>query len=237
MKMPCYLVRDLLPLYKDQVCEPDTAAAVKEHLEECSDCRALWENMENAAPEEKELESAKAQEQAAALRKARGTLRKKIWGPVAGVVLLAVAVLAVSVLGFRHWALGVMLDVRQEDIADVYCTDTKELRVQMVQGKSYTSLQSTYVPIQDESGTYEAAIFTMQVDLWSSLTHNGWQGDTVLFYNTLDTAQEAYFVAWDDWESVQQAAKGTDGDYVMTDVPDTMHLLWQRDDAAAPAAP
>ena len=43
MKLPCYLVRDLLPLYKDQVCEPDTAAAVKEHLEECSDCRALWE--------------------------------------------------------------------------------------------------------------------------------------------------------------------------------------------------
>ena len=40
MKLPCYLVRDLLPLYKDQVCEPDTAADVEEHLEECSDCRA-----------------------------------------------------------------------------------------------------------------------------------------------------------------------------------------------------
>lgn len=33
MKLPCYLVRDLLPLYKDEVCETETAADVKEHLD------------------------------------------------------------------------------------------------------------------------------------------------------------------------------------------------------------
>ena len=71
MKLPCYLVRDLLPLYKDQVCEPDTAAAVKEHLEECTDCRALWEKMQGIAPAEVEMERTKAREEAAALQRVR----------------------------------------------------------------------------------------------------------------------------------------------------------------------
>src|SRR5699024_8668355 len=40
MKMPCYLVRDLLPLYHDGVCGEETAADVREHLKGCESCRA-----------------------------------------------------------------------------------------------------------------------------------------------------------------------------------------------------
>ena len=69
MKLPCYLVRDLLPLYKDEVCEPETAADVREHLEGCPDCRTLWETLQTAAPLEEAVDQAKAQEQAAALRR------------------------------------------------------------------------------------------------------------------------------------------------------------------------
>ena len=31
MKLPCYLVQDLLPLYKDHVCDEQTSADVAEH--------------------------------------------------------------------------------------------------------------------------------------------------------------------------------------------------------------
>ena len=32
MNLPCYLVRDLLPLYHDKLCAPDTTRDVDEHL-------------------------------------------------------------------------------------------------------------------------------------------------------------------------------------------------------------
>lgn len=45
MILPCYLVRDLLPLYHDKLCAPDTAQDVREHLKGCESCRAALEAM------------------------------------------------------------------------------------------------------------------------------------------------------------------------------------------------
>lgn len=39
-KMPCHIVKDLLPLYIDDAISPETAESVRDHLEECKDC---WE--------------------------------------------------------------------------------------------------------------------------------------------------------------------------------------------------
>lgn len=48
--MKCEIIRDLLPLYVDGVCCEETSAAVREHLETCSACRAMFENMRQAVP-------------------------------------------------------------------------------------------------------------------------------------------------------------------------------------------
>ena len=45
MKLPCYLVQDLLPLYKDHVCDEQTSADVAEHLSDCAACSALLAEM------------------------------------------------------------------------------------------------------------------------------------------------------------------------------------------------
>ncbi len=42
----CELVRDLLPLYTEGDLSPESSEIVKEHLEECADCRSLYEQME-----------------------------------------------------------------------------------------------------------------------------------------------------------------------------------------------
>ena len=98
MKLPCYLVRDLLPLYQDEVCEPETAAALREHLDNCPDCRALWEKMQTADPLEGEAVQARRQEEAAALRRVkRSQHRKRVL-----IVLSAVlATLCAVCLGLR----------------------------------------------------------------------------------------------------------------------------------------
>ena len=44
-KLPCYIVRDLLPLYADDLLSPESTEEVKAHLNECDECRTLYEQM------------------------------------------------------------------------------------------------------------------------------------------------------------------------------------------------
>ena len=45
MSKQCDIVQDLLPLYVDGACSDASAEMIKEHLETCADCRAIYEQM------------------------------------------------------------------------------------------------------------------------------------------------------------------------------------------------
>lgn len=49
MRNDCNIIRDILPLYIEDMVSADTAAFVEEHLETCDTCRAELENMKNAS--------------------------------------------------------------------------------------------------------------------------------------------------------------------------------------------
>ena len=44
--MKCEIIRDLLPAYCDEVCSEETAAEIKAHTAECSECRKMLEALE-----------------------------------------------------------------------------------------------------------------------------------------------------------------------------------------------
>ena len=52
MDISCEIVRDLLPLYHDGVCSPESRAAVEEHLKNCPACRAELEKFGGSSKEE-----------------------------------------------------------------------------------------------------------------------------------------------------------------------------------------
>lgn len=52
MKIPCSIVRELLPNYIDDCMEDDAKMLVEEHLKECDACRALYENMKKPLQDE-----------------------------------------------------------------------------------------------------------------------------------------------------------------------------------------
>lgn len=64
MKLPCHLVRDLLPLYHDKLCAPDTAKDVEEHLSGCEACRAALDALDTTndlpVPDAGDLQRAQA---------------------------------------------------------------------------------------------------------------------------------------------------------------------------------
>ena len=45
MRTECSVVRDLLPLYVENLVSPETAGYVQTHLEECSECRSELESL------------------------------------------------------------------------------------------------------------------------------------------------------------------------------------------------
>jgi len=55
MKLPCAVVRDLLPVYAENMVEADTAEYIKEHLAGCPECQ---KRLEDLAEENKPLETA-----------------------------------------------------------------------------------------------------------------------------------------------------------------------------------
>ncbi|MBE6007893.1 MAG: hypothetical protein E7235_01695 [Lachnospiraceae bacterium] len=50
MKYPCELIKDIMPLYIDEVCSDQSRSAVKEHIEECGECRDHIRKMINGEP-------------------------------------------------------------------------------------------------------------------------------------------------------------------------------------------
>ena len=44
-KIPCNVIVDLLPLYKEDICSEETKDIVEEHIRGCEDCRQLCETM------------------------------------------------------------------------------------------------------------------------------------------------------------------------------------------------
>ena len=46
MKLPCAVIRDLLPLYAENMVEPDTKDLIGQHLTECPDCRKRFSEIE-----------------------------------------------------------------------------------------------------------------------------------------------------------------------------------------------
>lgn len=50
MSRNCDMIKDLLPLYADDVCSDESRKAVEEHIKECEDCRSELEKLRKNVP-------------------------------------------------------------------------------------------------------------------------------------------------------------------------------------------
>ena len=46
----CDMIKDLLPLYADDVCSEESRKAVEEHINACSDCKSELEKLRKNVP-------------------------------------------------------------------------------------------------------------------------------------------------------------------------------------------
>ena len=92
IELPCSVITDLLPLYQDGLCSPESKELIEAHLETCENCRRL--SSEIPLPE---AENAAVPDEAEAFRRLRKKTRRgkliKVMSICASVLLTAFLVL------------------------------------------------------------------------------------------------------------------------------------------------
>ena len=120
MTYPCGIIRDLLPLYIDDVCNEESKQAVHNHLSECEKCRSCYESMKsNEGFEDKRSNNSEDSKMASSLKNVKNTINKRI----RNIALCAVAAVLVVIVGFNLLFNAVIKNVSLEDItvsANVY---------------------------------------------------------------------------------------------------------------------
>lgn len=99
MNYPCGLIRDLLALYHDDVCSPESRSAVEKHCAVCPDCRKMLKDLETV-PEPYGM--VKEAEPLIPIQKKWNRERKKaLWIGLGIAILLALIFTANAVL--KEW--------------------------------------------------------------------------------------------------------------------------------------
>lgn len=104
MKNDCNIIRDILPLYVENMVSDETSAFVKEHIEKCPECATELENMkagtkvEDLSAEGQNVMESEAQKSLMAIRK---KFRKKVFR-IASIVAGVVAVIFIAVSFLLH---------------------------------------------------------------------------------------------------------------------------------------
>lgn len=183
MKMPCSVIRDLLPLYAEKMVEPETENLVAEHLADCSDCREKLSVMKEKA--EPAIETAKP------LLNLKKQIRRRRWRAVA---IAALCVFIILFTGFYHtskmnmlpWKEG-LIKVKGVEIvspenrlgrtyATLYERDTEEIVPEKYTGEALvfdtdSSIVGTIcTSFRDDDGTLTAVLQGIGRDSYSMNT-------------------------------------------------------------------
>ena len=120
MTYPCGIIRDLLPLYIDDVCNEESKQAVENHLSECEKCRNYYESMKSTEGfVSKENDNSEDMKMAKSLKNVKLKMNKKI----RNAVLCAVATVLVFIVGFNLLFNAAIKEISPKDVAisaDVY---------------------------------------------------------------------------------------------------------------------
>jgi len=114
MNYPCGIIRDLLPLYIDNIGGEESRNAIEQHLEECENCREHYEQMKaSGGIMEHKKDNVKDMNIANSLKAIKKKLDKKIKRTIAGSVIAAAVIFLLFQALFN-------MPLKELDIDDVF---------------------------------------------------------------------------------------------------------------------
>lgn len=112
MKIPCNVIKDLLPLYTDDVCSDESRRVIAEHLLECDECRLELAAMQDELPVDiyrQNLQDVQAVKNLSKKWK-KGMLKSLIKGAIITLIVIAsVAFILFYIADFRVVPSGMLM--------------------------------------------------------------------------------------------------------------------------------
>lgn len=222
MKYSCNLIRDLIPLYCDEICSEESKEAVETHMEECEDCRNYCHEMKQPAVVQRSLQAGNYEDrQVASMKKMKKKWKKKTYALVIiGIIIGAVFVGIMSKLVMLMSGMGILaLDSAMSKV-EVYED------VANYQDYIGTDAEEEY---QDKWGMEDYAIFPkviadhMEVKDFKFVYYNPWDAQYVSYLTVEYDTEEAYKNEVERLHGEKQE-KYT-GYYSVTGKPDGYELL------------
>lgn len=136
MTYPCGIIRDLLPLYIDDVCNEESKQAVENHLSECEKCRNYYEAMKSTDGfVAKENDNSEDMKMAKRLKNVKNTILIKR--------IIASLISVIVVIGIIFGTVAILKTTECEIVYDDNITiiDTIPEQYKSLQGKDYLSAQ------------------------------------------------------------------------------------------------
>ena len=238
--LPCAVVRDILPLYHDEVVSAETRSAVGEHLMGCQACRTEYEVMEKALAKP-------AKDGQSTLSRFRGMMKKQKRKKIVAIILAAVLAAGAAVGGvatLSEWCIVPVKD-SQWEVKDICRIDTDQgPQIFIHYADTYGGRAATRMETAEKDGKTTLA-FEMCHPVLSWRQPDGHPERPALFFVPDETAggvDEVTFngitvwtaeendvpgyvdVLW-DWErAMWEDGGGRDGGYSFTD--DYVYILW-----------
>lgn len=103
--MNCEIIRDLLPLYVDDVCSDETRKEVEEHLKTCTDCKTIYDFM--CSDMEKRAKTKNIPQEKAIYLRIRQQLGGFLICAIIFVAFIAIGFGAMTELGDHGWPQGI----------------------------------------------------------------------------------------------------------------------------------
>ncbi len=113
MKCPCEIIKDLLPLYIDDVCSEKSKIAIQNHLPECEECYKFFEAMKSGESYEEAInDNLEDIKMADSLKKLKSKINRK------HKIIIACSIIAIMLFSSTFYVLATqpIKDIPLEDI-------------------------------------------------------------------------------------------------------------------------
>lgn len=167
MKYECGIIRDLLPLYHDNVCSGESRGAVDEHLTECNECAEYYEKLSDKQTElvVPEREQQKAASFKAVSRRFRHGREIAVMVAVALAVIVFVGAIITAITIMSRTIQKIMyedgnISVTKQQNGDLICT---------LRNSSYVSAHIKSVETEIDGKEKLFSFICAEENLWSAL--------------------------------------------------------------------
>ena len=235
-KIPCEIIRDLLPLYQDDICSEKSRNAIEEHIKECESCRTYLKKMEGEIPVETDkIED--TDEEWKGFREFSEKVSRKLNGRiviVCGVVFLICMMLTVALYSdaFQSYHLS---RIAAEDIKaeEVYRLKDGRLYVHVKSKRRITGLSYPQTDIDTDTNTAAGkdAVGAVREPKNSVIYETSMNSSINPFARVMYITYKevAYVIPYEDGQIVtENGTKVSEFDYIGS--PGEKKILWQEND-------